>query len=96
METIQNVKGGLYNSIQEYSSMNENHCNNKVTSIETKNNSLALVFSNEVRDYRLNSAYNPEAADDNIVPMLAIVKGEKILERQVGLPTETIKFNAIL
>lgn len=34
---------------------------------------------------------NPE---DNIVPMLAIAKGAKILERHVGLPTETIKLNA--
>lgn len=35
-----------------------------------------------------------EDPDDNIVPMLAIAKGAKILERHVGLPTETIKLNA--
>jgi len=35
-----------------------------------------------------------EAPDDNRVPMLAIAKGAKILERHVGLPTETIKLNA--
>lgn len=35
-----------------------------------------------------------ENPDDNIVPMLAIAKGAKILERHVGLPTETIKLNA--
>ena len=35
-----------------------------------------------------------EAPDENMVPMLAIAKGAKILERHVGLPTETIKLNA--
>lgn len=35
-----------------------------------------------------------EDPDDNIVPMLAISKGAKILERHVGLPTETITLNA--
>lgn len=35
-----------------------------------------------------------EDPDDNTVPMLAIAKGAKILERHVGLPTETIKLNA--
>ncbi|MDF2587716.1 MAG: cupin protein [Anaerocolumna sp.] len=35
-----------------------------------------------------------EDPNDNIVPMLAIAKGAKILERHVGLPTETIKLNA--
>ncbi len=34
---------------------------------------------------------NPE---DNVVPMLAIAKGARILERHVGLPTETIQLNA--
>lgn len=35
-----------------------------------------------------------EEPNDNIVPMLAIAKGAKILERHVGLPTETITLNA--
>lgn len=35
-----------------------------------------------------------ENPDDNTVPMLAIAKGATILERHVGLPTETIKLNA--
>lgn len=35
-----------------------------------------------------------ENPDDNMAPMLAIAKGAKILERHVGLPTETIKLNA--
>ena len=35
-----------------------------------------------------------ENPDDNTVPMLAIAKGARILERHVGLPTETIKLNA--
>ncbi|MDF2541067.1 MAG: cupin protein [Herbinix sp.] len=35
-----------------------------------------------------------EDPDDNIVPMIAIAKGAKLLERHVGLPTETIKLNA--
>ncbi|MDD3138432.1 MAG: N-acetylneuraminate synthase family protein [Lachnospiraceae bacterium] len=35
-----------------------------------------------------------ENPDDNIVPMLAVAKGAKILERHVGLPTETIALNA--
>lgn len=35
-----------------------------------------------------------EDPDDNTVPMLAIAKGARILERHVGLPTETIKLNA--
>lgn len=35
-----------------------------------------------------------EDPDDNTVPMLAIAKGAQILERHVGLPTETIKLNA--
>ncbi len=35
-----------------------------------------------------------EDPDDNAVPMLAIAKGAKLLERHVGLPTETIKLNA--
>lgn len=35
-----------------------------------------------------------EDPDDNTVPMLAIAKGSKILERHVGLPTETISLNA--
>lgn len=35
-----------------------------------------------------------EDPDDNIVPMLAIAKGARILERHVGLPTETIQLNA--
>ena len=34
-----------------------------------------------------------EDPDDNTVPMLAIAKGAKILERHVGLPTETITLN---
>lgn len=35
-----------------------------------------------------------EDPNDNTVPMLAIAKGAKILERHVGLPTDTIKLNA--
>lgn len=35
-----------------------------------------------------------EDPNDNIVPMLAIAKGAKILERHVGLPTETITLNS--
>lgn len=35
-----------------------------------------------------------EDPNDNTVPMLAIAKGAKILERHVGLPTETIHLNA--
>lgn len=35
-----------------------------------------------------------EAPDDNIPAMLAVSKGATILERHVGLPTETIKLNA--
>lgn len=35
-----------------------------------------------------------EAPEDNRVPMLAVAKGAKILERHVGLPTETIQLNA--
>ncbi len=35
-----------------------------------------------------------EDPDDNTVPMLAIAKGASILERHVGLPTETITLNA--
>lgn len=35
-----------------------------------------------------------EDPDDNTVPMLAIAKGARILERHVGLPTETITLNA--
>lgn len=35
-----------------------------------------------------------EAPDENVVPMLAVAKGAKILERHVGLPTETIELNA--
>ncbi len=35
-----------------------------------------------------------ENPDDNTAPMLAIAKGAKILERHVGLPTETITLNA--
>lgn len=35
-----------------------------------------------------------EDPNDTVVPMLAIAKGAKILERHVGLPTDTIKLNA--
>lgn len=35
-----------------------------------------------------------EDPEDNIVPMLAAAKGARILERHVGLPTETITLNA--
>ncbi|MBQ8167093.1 MAG: N-acetylneuraminate synthase family protein [Lachnospiraceae bacterium] len=35
-----------------------------------------------------------ENPDDTTVPMLAIAKGSKILERHVGLPTDTITLNA--
>ena len=35
-----------------------------------------------------------EDPEDNIVPMLAIAKGARILERHVGIPTETITLNA--
>ncbi len=35
-----------------------------------------------------------EAPDDNMVAMLAVAKGAKLLERHVGLPTETITLNA--
>lgn len=35
-----------------------------------------------------------EDPDDNMIPMLAIAKGARILERHVGLPTDTIKLNA--
>ena len=34
-----------------------------------------------------------EDPDDSIVPMLAVAKGARILERHVGLPTETITLN---
>lgn len=34
-----------------------------------------------------------EAPEDNVVPMLAIAKGARILERHVGLPTAEIKLN---
>lgn len=35
-----------------------------------------------------------ENPDEHIVPMLAVAKGAKILERHVGLPTKTITLNA--
>ena len=35
-----------------------------------------------------------EDPDDNVIPMMAIEKGAKILERHVGLPTETNSLNA--
>ncbi|SHM79934.1 N-acetylneuraminate synthase [Anaerosporobacter mobilis DSM 15930] len=35
-----------------------------------------------------------EDPDDNTVPMLAVAKGARILERHVGLPTETITLNS--
>lgn len=35
-----------------------------------------------------------EAPEDKLVPMLAIAKGAQILERHVGLPTDTITLNA--
>jgi N-acetylneuraminate synthase len=35
-----------------------------------------------------------ESPEDNIVPMLAIAKGAKILERHVGIPTQTITLNS--
>ena len=35
-----------------------------------------------------------EDPDDNTIPMMAVAKGAKILERHVGLPTDTIKLNA--
>ena len=35
-----------------------------------------------------------EDPDDNIIPMMAIAKGARILERHVGLPTDTITLNA--
>lgn len=35
-----------------------------------------------------------EDPNDNIVPMMAIAKGAKLLERHVGLPTDTITLNA--
>lgn len=35
-----------------------------------------------------------EEPDDHIVPMLAVSKGARILERHVGLPTEAITLNA--
>lgn len=35
-----------------------------------------------------------ENPDDNLVPMMAVAKGAQILERHVGLPTETIQLNA--
>lgn len=35
-----------------------------------------------------------EDPDDNTVPMLAVAKGAKILERHVALPTEQYKINA--
>lgn len=35
-----------------------------------------------------------EDPDDNVIPMMAIAKGAKILERHVGLPAETISLNA--
>ncbi len=35
-----------------------------------------------------------EDPDDNVIPMMAIAKGAKILERHVGLPTKTISLNA--
>jgi len=35
-----------------------------------------------------------ENPDDNIVPMLAVAKGAKILERHVGLPTKEITLNS--
>lgn len=34
-----------------------------------------------------------ENPNDNIVPMLAVAKGARVLERHVGLPTETITLN---
>lgn len=35
-----------------------------------------------------------EAPEDNVAAMMAVAKGARIMERHVGLPTETIKLNA--
>lgn len=35
-----------------------------------------------------------ENPDDNIIPMIAIAKGAKILERHVGLPTDALELNS--
>ena len=59
--------------------------------------SLQLDFIDRMnRRYRdITIGYSGhEDPNDNIVPMLAIAKGAKILERHVGLPTDTIKLNA--
>ena len=59
--------------------------------------SLQLNFIDRMkRRYRgIEIGYSGhEDPDDNIVPMLAIAKGANILERHVGLPTETIQLNA--
>ncbi|MCR5267230.1 MAG: N-acetylneuraminate synthase family protein [Lachnospiraceae bacterium] len=59
--------------------------------------SLQLDFIDKMkRRYRdITIGYSGhEAPDDNIVGMMAVAKGVRILERHVGLPTETIKLNA--
>lgn len=58
---------------------------------------LQLDFIDRMnRRYRdINIGYSGhEDPEDNIVPMLAIAKGAKILERHVGLPTESISLNS--
>lgn len=58
---------------------------------------LQLDFINRlIKRYRdITIGYSGhEDPNDNTVAMLAVAKGAKILERHVGLPTETIKLNA--
>ena len=59
--------------------------------------SLQLDFIDKMkRRYRdITIGYSGhEDPDNNIVGMMAVAKGVRILERHVGLPTETIKLNA--
>ena len=59
--------------------------------------SLQLDFIDKMkRRYRdITIGYSGhEDPDNNVVGMMAVAKGVKILERHVGLPTETIKLNA--
>jgi len=70
------------------------HC---VAEYPTPMERLQLDFINKMtRRYpNITIGYSGhEDPNDNIIPMLAVAKGAKILERHVGLPTETISLNA--
>lgn len=80
--THKGCKFALMHCIAEYPAAKENLQLNFIERMQRRYRGITIGYSGH------------EDPNDNIVPMLAIAKGAKILERHVGYPTDEILLNA--